>query len=79
MSSVATCSSAMPVHPDSITCPARYSSAVTPIEAAFTRIGRSLETSTTSLPSAARALATVRMRVSLSPSRNPAGRIEGSL
>ena len=67
----ATSSSAMPVQPDSTASSARYSSAASPTADALTRIGRSLETSVTSAPSAARLRATARMRVSLSPSRKP--------
>ncbi len=74
MSARETASSDMPVQPESAGSPARYSWAASPMEAALTRSGRSLLTSTTSLPSAARLLATDRMRVSLSPSRKPAGR-----
>jgi len=65
----------IPVQPDSTTCWARYSSALMPRAAAFTRIGRSLETTVTSRPSAERLAATARIRVSLSPSRIPFGRV----
>src|SRR4029077_19877915 len=68
----------LPVQPESTGSSARYSCAARPIEAALTRSGRSLLTSTTSSPSAARLRATDRMRESLSPSRNPAGSTVGS-
>ena len=71
-------SSDIPVQPESTGSSARYSCAARPIEAALTRSGRSLLTSTTSSPSAARSRATDRMRESLSPSRNPAGSTVGS-
>ena len=71
--------SAMPVCPVSTTVSARYSSAVRPTDAALTRSGRSFETSTTSCPSCDSDRATDRIRVSLSPSRKPAGSTEGSL
>ena len=73
-----TSSSVMPVQPESTGSSARYSSAGRPIAAALTRSGMSLLTSTTSSPSAARFRATDRIRESLSPSRNPAGRTVGS-
>ena len=79
MSSPATSSSVIPVQPDVMTSSARYSSASMPITAALTRIGRYLETSTTDRPSSLRLRATVRMRESLSPSRNPGGRTSGSV
>jgi hypothetical protein len=47
MSSPEIAMSAMPVHPLSTACSARYSSAWMPREAALTRIGRSLETTVT--------------------------------
>ena len=62
MSSPETSIVAMPVQPESTACSARYSSAVMPSEAAFTRIGRSFETTVTSWPSWARCIATARMR-----------------
>jgi hypothetical protein len=62
-----------PVHPESTASSARYSSASSPTAEALTRIGRSLLTTVTRRPSAARFLATARIRVSLSPSRKPAG------
>ena len=68
----------MPVQPESTGSSARYSCAASPTEAALTRSGRSLLTRTTSSPSAARLHATDRIRVSLSPSRNPAGSTCGS-
>ena len=68
-----TSSSAIPVQPDSTASSARYSSACRPTADALTRIGRSLETRVTSLPSPARLRATARMRESLSPSRKPGG------
>jgi hypothetical protein len=74
-----TSSSAMPVNPVSTASSARYSCAGRPTEDALTRIGRSLETSVTSWPSARRFSATARIRVSLSPSRKPAGSTAGSL
>ena len=52
----------MPVQPESTASSARYSSAVRPTADALTRIGRSLETTTTSRPSAARLAATARIR-----------------
>ncbi len=67
----------MPVQPVSTTVSARYSSAASPTEAALTRIGRSLVTRTTSLPSLRQLRATARMRVSLSPSRKPGGQHRG--
>src|ERR1700733_1696587 len=69
----------MPVQPESAGSSARYSWAVSPIAAAFTRSGRSLLTRTTLSPSAARLRATERMRVSLSPRRNPAGSTDGAV
>ena len=68
----------MPVQPESGGSSARYSCAVRPMEAAFTRRGRSLLTRTTSSPSAARLRATDSIRVSLSPSRKPGGSTWGS-
>src|SRR5665647_1090678 len=67
--------SVIPVQPESMASSARYSSAARPQADALIRSGRSLETSVTSLPSSARFLATARMRVSLSPSRKPAGSV----
>ena len=78
MSPLLSSSSVIPVQPESTGSSARYSWAASPTEAALTRSGRSLLTSTTSSPSAARLQATDRMRESLSPSRNPAGSTEGS-
>ena len=78
MSPLATSSSVIPVQPESTGSSARYSWAARPTEAALTRSGRSLLTSTTSSPSAARLQATAKMRESLSPSRNPAGSTEAS-
>ena len=63
----------MPVQPESTASSARYSSASSPTAEALTRSGRSLVTSVTSRPSAARFRATARIRLSLSPSRKPAG------
>src|ERR1700729_1848747 len=77
MSSALTSSSVIPVQPESAGSSARYSWAVSPIEAALTRSGRSLLTRTTSSPSASRLRATDRIRVSLSPSRNPGGQYLG--
>ncbi len=54
----------MPVQPLLTASSARYSCAVSPIAAALTRSGRSLLTSTTSAPSAARFAATARIRAS---------------
>jgi hypothetical protein len=65
--------SASPVHPESIASSALYSSAARPTEAAFTRSGRSFETTQTSSPSLARLSATARIRESLSPSCKPDG------
>ena len=85
MSSSPTSSSTIPVQPESTASWARYSSAGMPTDAAFTRIGMSLETSTTSRPSAERLRATARIRESLStPSsadvrRKPAGSTDRSL
>ena len=73
MSSAGTASSATPVQPVSTASSARYSSAVRPMEAAFTRIGRSFDTTVTSRPSFARFCATARMRESLPPSCRPLG------
>ena len=78
MSAEVTSSSAIPVQPESGGSSARYSCAVRPMAAAFTRSGRSLLTSTTSSPSSARLQATDRIRVSLSPSRKPSGSTDGS-
>ena len=78
ISPLLTSSSVIPVQPESTGSSARYSWAGSPTDAALTRIGRSLLTSTTSSPSAARLAATERMRESLSPSRNPAGSTDGS-
>ena len=72
-----TSSSAMPVQPESTGMPGSYSSASRPTADAFTRIGRSLLTTVTCRPSAARLRATARIRVSLSPSRKPAGSSAG--
>ena len=69
----------MPVQPDSTASSARYSSASSPQAEALTRIGRSLLTIVTIRPSLARLRATARMRVSLSPSRKPAGSEVGSV
>ena len=69
----------MPVQPESTASSARYSSAASPTAEALTRIGRSLLTTVTSKPSSDRFLATDRMRVSLSPSRKPAGSELGSV
>src|SRR5665647_1035149 len=74
-----TSSSSIPVKPESTASSARYSSARRPTAEAFTRIGRSLDTTVTSAPAAARFAATARMRVSLSPSRNPSGSTPGSV
>ncbi len=68
----------MPVQPLEAASSARYSCAMSPIEAAFTRSGRSFETSTTSAPSAARFAATARMRLSPSVPRMPDGSVEVS-
>ncbi|CAI8286295.1 MAG: Uncharacterised protein [Cellulomonadaceae bacterium TMED98] len=68
--------SAIPVHPESTANSARYSSAARPTEAAFTRIGRSFETTVTARPSAARFTATAKMRESLSPTCKPLGRTD---
>jgi len=57
--------SACPVQPESTASSARYSSAGRPMDAAFTRSGRSFETTVTSRPSPARLSATARMRESL--------------
>jgi len=54
ISAPVTSSSAIPVHPDWAGSSARYSCAVSPTDAAFTRSGRSLLTSATGMPSAAR-------------------------
>ena len=72
-----TSSSAMPVQPTSTGAPGSYSSASRPTADALTRIGRSLLTTVTCRPSAARLRATERMRVSLSPSRKPDGEHAG--
>ena len=69
----------MPVQPDSTASSARYSSASRPHAEALTRIGRSLLTMVTIRPSLAMLRATARMRVSLSPSRKPAGSDVGSV
>src|SRR3954471_14004539 len=69
----------MPVQPESTASSARYSSASKPTADALTRMGRSLLTTVTSKPSADRFLATERIRVSLSPSRKPAGSTIGSV
>ena len=79
MSALPTDNSAMPVQPESTGSSARYSCASKPTEAAFTRSGTSLLTRTTSWPSLARLRATERIRVSLSPSRKPAGRTAASM
>jgi hypothetical protein len=63
----------MPVQVGSLAWPWRYSSAVRPTDAAFTRNGMSLLTSVTSRPSAASPSATDRIRVSLESLRNPCG------
>ena len=78
MSPLLSSSSVIPVQPESTGSSARYSWAASPIEAALTLSGRSLLTSTTSSPPAARLRATDKMRESLSPSRNPAGSTEAS-
>ena len=65
--------SSMPVQPESTASSCRYSSARSPIDAALTRSGRSLETTVTLSPSLARFIATARMRESLSPSCSPDG------
>ncbi len=70
---------AMPVHPESIACSARYSSVASPRDAAFTRIGRSFDTTVTAAPSLAMFMATARMRLSFPPVRIPDGRTEGSV
>ena len=69
----------MPFQPLDTASSARYSSAAKPTTDALTRIGRSLLTTTTSRPSAARFAATARIRVSLSPSRKPSGSTPGSV
>ena len=51
-------------------------SAARPTDAAFTRIGRSFETTVTARPSAARFTATAKMRESLSPTCKPLGRTD---
>ncbi|CAB4874008.1 unannotated protein [freshwater metagenome] len=79
MSVTATSISAIPVKPVSTTNSARYSSAIRPTAEAFTRIGRSLLTRTTSLPSLDKLRATAKMRVSLSPSWKPVGNTEVSM
>ena len=64
----------MPVQPEFITNSARYSSASTPTEDAFTRNGKSLVTRTTSFPSDIKFFAIAKMRESFVPSRkNPCG------
>ena len=68
--------SEIPIQPESGANSARYSSAVRPIEAAFTLMGRSLDTTVTASPSWARFDATARMRESLSPSWSPLGRTD---
>src|SRR5690606_18014969 len=50
MSSPDRSSAAMPVHPESTACSARYSSAASPSEAALTRMGRSFDTIVTCWP-----------------------------
>jgi hypothetical protein len=70
-------SSAMPVQPESSASSARYSCASRPIEAAFTRSGKSFETTVTATPSFARFAAHARIRESLSPSCSPLGSTEG--
>lgn len=69
----------MPVHPDTTTSCAWYSSAARPTAPALTRSGMSLLTNVTCLPSAARLAATVRILASLLSLRNPAGSTDGSL
>ena len=69
----------MPVQPDSTASSARYSSASRPHAEALTRIGRSLLTTVTSVALVGEVAATARMRVSLSPSRKPAGSDVGSV
>ena len=64
----------VPVQPESFTSSLRYSSACRPMAEAFTRMGRSLETTVTSRPSNAKFWATARIRESLSPERKPWGR-----
>ncbi len=63
----------MPVQPLSTASSARYSSACSPMEAAFTRSGMSFETTVTARPSVDRFSATARIRESLSPSCRPFG------
>ncbi|CAB4964639.1 unannotated protein [freshwater metagenome] len=69
----------MPLQPLLLANSARYSSASTPTDEAFTRRGRSLVTKTTLLPSAIKFLAIAKIRESFEPSRkNPAGSVDRS-
>ena len=67
-----TLSSTIPVQPLLETSSAKYSSASTPTDDAFTRSGKSFVTKTTSLPSDIKFFAMARIRESFVPSRkNP--------
>ena len=69
----------MPLQPLVLANSARYSSASTPTEEAFTLSGRSFVTNTTLRPSAIRFFAIAKILESFDPSRkNPAGRVERS-